>query len=679
MSAIPQQFGALTPGVQNMTATGTTAATAAQIYTKYSIFTTVAVGAYAQLPCSNASAVELIVMARGGNDLLVIPDSGGQIEGAGVDVPFTVPDGSNAIFVCFDAVTRSGRQWWVTLSPYPIFGTLDITGQLASSLGSNITTDYNQTAGSAGNVRWANFNNVLVPAVDTTKIFQNFISILTFNGPGKAGNELNCIVGDFIMSAVQTSTSLVNPIESRVDNNGALNLVESFDAFYNNTATGTATNVSGLNGAFTQSNPTAGAVTTYSLVNQNPMGGGGSLPTNYLFLRGADASAYSAFLGPIAIGQLGRPSGAQQLLVKTPDSLSTSVSFAVVNSNNTNVLVTTNDGVTNSPKFNSSYTNGASATTTSWFGHTATLTNANATPGAVTTYAGFDMEAMQGGGSLPTNYLFLRNNDANAYSGLLGAVSIGSIGAPTANTMLQVRGLGHAGSTFPFIVQDDQPVNLMALNDRASLTVGGNGNLGQVGYGGSTSGFIYIRSGSVTGTGSYLLQDLGGAGNLETLVGRATTDTLTNKTLIDFKDGDTVASTSPTSVASSTVLTNVTGLAVALSASASYRVTGYIPATVNGTPGAQLALGTSDTLTIGSMSFMAQLWNGATITAAGIASALGSPAFSAAVAGTYIRFEGVVRTTVAGTLTVQIAQNTSDLTATVALANAYLTARRIFA
>lgn len=113
MGALPQQFGALVPGDQHMNATGTTVATATQIYTKYSIFTTVAVGAIAQLPGSNASAVELVVMPRGGNDLQVIPDAGGQIESYGTNAAVTVLDGGNATFVCLDPVIRTGRQWWI--------------------------------------------------------------------------------------------------------------------------------------------------------------------------------------------------------------------------------------------------------------------------------------------------------------------------------------------------------------------------------------------------------------------------------------------------------------------------------------------------------------------------------------------------------------------------------------
>lgn len=111
----PQQFGANAPGVSNMVATGTTPQTATQIYAKYSVFTTVAAGAYAQLPQSNASQIALVIMPRGGQNLNVIPDPGGQIENYGTNVAVQVADGGNATFVCLDPAIKNtqGRQWWI--------------------------------------------------------------------------------------------------------------------------------------------------------------------------------------------------------------------------------------------------------------------------------------------------------------------------------------------------------------------------------------------------------------------------------------------------------------------------------------------------------------------------------------------------------------------------------------
>lgn len=113
MAVLPQQFGALTPGRRFASATGVTSATAEPIYTKYTIFETVVSGGIAQLPASNASAVELVVLNRGANILSVIPDSGGQIENLGTDTAAGVAVGANATFVCLDPVIAPGRQWWV--------------------------------------------------------------------------------------------------------------------------------------------------------------------------------------------------------------------------------------------------------------------------------------------------------------------------------------------------------------------------------------------------------------------------------------------------------------------------------------------------------------------------------------------------------------------------------------
>lgn len=115
MSVTPQDFGALTPGIRYAEANGITAGTAAQIYTKYTVFETVAPGAIAQLPATNAAYVEIIIMNRCGTGevLTVIPDSGGQIESYGPSGSVGVADGGNATFVCLDQVISPGRQWWV--------------------------------------------------------------------------------------------------------------------------------------------------------------------------------------------------------------------------------------------------------------------------------------------------------------------------------------------------------------------------------------------------------------------------------------------------------------------------------------------------------------------------------------------------------------------------------------
>lgn len=158
----PQQFGAQVPGQTGMSATGTTPLIATQIYVKYSIFSVVDPGAIAQLPGANASEVELIVMPRGGNDLTVIPDPGGQIENYGTDVGVQVADGESATFVCVDSalLRAQGRQWWVASSgSAPTVAALYNDGGL---LGVTSAAGYPTTsAGAAGSI-WSNGGAVSV-------------------------------------------------------------------------------------------------------------------------------------------------------------------------------------------------------------------------------------------------------------------------------------------------------------------------------------------------------------------------------------------------------------------------------------------------------------------------------------------------------------------------------------
>lgn len=111
----PRQFGSPAPNVVNMAATGTTPGTAALIYARHTVFTTVEHGAYAQLPQANSPLDAVMVLPRGGNDLNVIPGSGGQIENLGTEAAVTVPDGGGALFVSYDPTrqTVTGRQWWL--------------------------------------------------------------------------------------------------------------------------------------------------------------------------------------------------------------------------------------------------------------------------------------------------------------------------------------------------------------------------------------------------------------------------------------------------------------------------------------------------------------------------------------------------------------------------------------
>lgn len=125
MSTLPQDFGALTPGIRYAVADGIIAANATQIYTKFTVFETVTGGGIARLPRTNSADVEVGILNRCGTGeiLTIIPDTGGQIEDYGIDTPVGIIDGGAAILVCLDPVIMPGKQWWVSCgSVIPLSG-----------------------------------------------------------------------------------------------------------------------------------------------------------------------------------------------------------------------------------------------------------------------------------------------------------------------------------------------------------------------------------------------------------------------------------------------------------------------------------------------------------------------------------------------------------------------------
>lgn len=122
----------------------------------------------------------------------------------------------------------------------------------------------------------------------------------------------------------------------------------------------------------------------------------------------------------------------------------------------------------------SNVVNNSAGTANILFGAKAALSNANSAGGAITTYAAYDLEAMSGAGSLPTNYFFLRNADSNANVATAGNTALGTTGI-VANVRLYVQGPDTSGSTFVLDVKNSTPSNILLLNDAGSLTVGLSG------------------------------------------------------------------------------------------------------------------------------------------------------------------------------------------------------------
>src|SRR5437588_993980 len=119
--------------------------------------------------------------------------------------------------------------------------------------------------------------------------------------------------------------------------------------------------------------------------------------------------------------------------------------------------------------------NNSGGTATRLYGAKCQLTQANASGGAVNTYACINNEAMTGGGTQPTANLFLRNADANAYIGTNGHINIGTLtdqGFP-----LFVQGSGATSGTFSFVVKNSSSANEFFCQDDTSCTAAGSLNV----------------------------------------------------------------------------------------------------------------------------------------------------------------------------------------------------------
>lgn len=177
-----------------------------------------------------------------------------------------------------------------------------------------------------------------------------------------------------------------------------------------------------------------------------------------------------------------------------------------------------------------------------------------------------------------------------------------------------------------------------------------------------------------TGARTYTVADAGGN---DTFTMNAATQTLTNKTLTDFINGGSKVCTAQVDVTSSTTLVNVTGLAVALTAGATYNFRARITGTAGASGGAKVAMVASNSLTATSVSYTAWNYNAGTINAVTSTTTLGTAVGGANAVITDIIIEGSIVVAVAGTLNVQIAQNTSNGTATSAYINSNLTVNRV--
>lgn len=174
----------------------------------------------------------------------------------------------------------------------------------------------------------------------------------------------------------------------------------------------------------------------------------------------------------------------------------------------------------------------------------------------------------------------------------------------------------------------------------------------------------------MAGTGGIntIVQNVSGSGFEATLPGgsNATDNFISNTAKV---------STAQVDRASSTTLTNITGLSVNVIAGATYNFRARIAGTATANGGAKFAIGGTCTAT--SVSYTGTNNNGTTTNAATTTTTLGNAVGAATAVLTHATIEGSIVVNAAGTLTVQIAQNASHADTTSAYVNSNFTVTRV--
>lgn len=192
---------------------------------------------------------------------------------------------------------------------------------------------------------------------------------------------------------------------------------------------------------------------------------------------------------------------------------------------------------------------------------------------------------------------------------------------------------------------------------------------------GASNAYSLVNGGilqfTCTATGAWT-SDAPAAGEFVTLTGA---QTLSNKTLVDFINKDSVASTATTTSTNTTTLATITGLTVNLTAGATYVVNASIPVSTNATAGAKVALTGTASLTASSVNYTGTLFTASAVALAQ-ETALGSAAGSTANV-ILAQLAGVIIVATAGTLALQGAQNVATTGVTSFLPQAFLSVSRV--
>lgn len=360
---------------QGLTAAGTTQANAYVIKRRVNVFSTVASGAGAVLPSSDAAGVQIEIWNNGANALLIYPGRGGAIDALGTNTAFSLGAGAEAKFTNLANPTSATATWVSalygagttsfaspTLTGTTTAATINASGPLTvaatiASFAANPTPAINcficfgptitydpSTGGGSGDDRWTGVFSTISPSTSTADLWENFNSFLYINGPGTMSHEINILHdnGQIFPGATWTSGE---GLESSMFNQGTIsgNYDGSLTTIDNQSAA-TAVTLRGFHALLKQDNAAGGAVGTWEAFECDNIGGAGSNPTNDYCLRNDDANATIATLGNVLIGGVGFPAAGASLDIHATDSAGGTLGLRMQNSSAVLQFYVTNSG-----------------------------------------------------------------------------------------------------------------------------------------------------------------------------------------------------------------------------------------------------------------------------------------------------------------------------------------------